>query len=452
MLLTKIVMMKWHGSNKKWYEDKGYKFTKYKDEFEVKVEDLTNGSGVLVEVKCDGENCKHPYLKPMMWKDYLRTVKNGKYYCVKCVKLFTANKMIQTKLENSKSFEQWCIENNRQDILHRWDYELNDCKPDKISYRSSRKKYWFKCPKGIHKSELKNVSDFAYGKCAIICKQCNSFAQWGTDNICDDFLDKYWDWDKNVVNPWNVTSHGNKKVWIKCQEKKYHDSYEVLCNDFRAKNCRCPYCCNCKIHPLDSLGALCPEVLEIWSNKNKNSSYEYAPMSHKEIWWKCSDGVHEDYNRSIKESNNYNFRCPDCSRERSESFLQEKVRLHLNEFNYTILHERNCTIVAQNPKVNNNLGKMPYDNEIKELKLIIEVHGKQHYMITNYAVMTANNNNTTPEYELHRIKLHDRYKRIFAKSQGYFYLEIPYWTDDKNETWRKLIDDKIAEIKEINKE
>jgi len=37
---------------------------------------------------------------------------------------------------------------------------------------------------------------------------------------------------------------------------------------------------------------------------------------------------------------------------------------------------------------------------------------------------------------------------MFAKSKinNYHYLEIPYYTDDKKETWKKLIDDKINEI------
>ena len=61
--------------------------------------------------------------------------------------------------------------------------------------------------------------------------------------------------------------------------------------------------------------------------------------------------------------------------------------------------------------------------------------------------MAAKKNNTTPDYELHYQKLKDRYKRIFAKSQGYFYVEIPYWADDKDETWKKLIDDKILNVK-----
>lgn len=39
-LISKTVMVRWHSINKKWYESKGYIYTKYKDEFEVKVEDL----------------------------------------------------------------------------------------------------------------------------------------------------------------------------------------------------------------------------------------------------------------------------------------------------------------------------------------------------------------------------------------------------------------------------
>lgn len=93
---------------------------------------------------------------------------------------------------------------------------------------------------------------------------------------------------------------------------------------------------------------------------------------------------------------------------------------------------------------------MPFDNEVVDLRLIIEVHGESHYKKDLLIQKNAKRNRITPEEELHKRKLYDRYKRIFAKQQGYFYLEIPYWTDDKNETWKKLIDDKIEEIKNIN--
>ena len=65
--------------------------------------------------------------------------------------------------------------------------------------------------------------------------------------------------------------------------------------------------------------------------------------------------------------------------------------------------------------------------------------------------LQAKKNNTTPEKELHYQKLKDRYKRMLAKSKinNYYYLEIPYYTDDKDETWKKLINDKISEINRI---
>ena len=44
MLLTKTVKVKWHSTTKKFYVDKGYVFTNYRDEFEIKVEDLQDYS------------------------------------------------------------------------------------------------------------------------------------------------------------------------------------------------------------------------------------------------------------------------------------------------------------------------------------------------------------------------------------------------------------------------
>jgi hypothetical protein len=440
-LITKYVSIRWHNKNKQWYINKGYKFTKNKNSFEVKVEDLSNGCREKVDIQCDGCGVE---LKSIDWQNYKVTVReNGKYYCNNCAKNGDSKWI---------SFEQWCIENNRQDVLNRWDYELNLCKPSEVTH-STNKKYYFKCPINLHESELKIINAFTRGQIGSMdCKGCNSFAQWGIDNICLDFLEKYWDYKKNIISPWRIDKSCKIKVWIKCQGKEYHGSYDVTCNSFNRQGNRCPFCTNKngKVHYLDSLGTLYPEVIKYWSNKNKKSPFEYAPKSNQKVWWKCLEGKHEDCFRYIRHSTNCNFRCPECSRERNESFLQEKVRLYLNELNYTVLHERNCNIVAQNPKVKSKTGRMPYDNEVVELNLIIEVHGEQHFKVSYYPTLTAKNNNTTPEYELHKIRLHDRYKRIFAKKRGYFYLEIPYWTDDKKELWKKLIDDKIKKI--MNKE
>jgi len=473
-----------------------------------------------------------------------RTSKNKsgmKYWWCRCDCGKLTNKSISTsdlKSDNTKScglcitFEDWCIENNRQDILDRWDYDLNSCKPSETSYKSS-KKYYFKCLENKkHKDESRRVDVITVNKdYQIICTECNSFAQWGIDNLGENFLDKYWDYKKNkVVNPWKISCKNNKHIWIKCidvyyhesyecrpvtfvngnrcpycshktglthpkdsfaqwcidnidkdfmtkywsdaniinpfelnkgsnvkifikcREKDYHDDYETSCDNF-SKGKRCPCCINYhgRVHPKDSLGQYITDnygqkfLDKIWSDKNDKYPFEYTPNSGNVIWWKCSENKHDNYQREINGANSIEFRCPKCVQERNESFLQEKVRLYLNTLNYTILHENKCTNVPINPKTNYQL---PFDNEIKELKLIIEVNGQQHYKINGYNHQVSTKNNTTPEQELHYQQLKDRYKRIKAIQQSYFYLEIPYWTNNENEEWKQLINDKLKEIQE----
>ena len=123
--------------------------------FEVKVEDLQKGSGVKVDCICDG--CG----KELNWSffDYNRIVKeNGETYCNSC----SVNLTLKGEAFY-KSFYQWCIEHSRQGVLDRWDYELNRCSPNDISYGSNNK-YWFKCDKYVeHKSELKRILNFVKG-------------------------------------------------------------------------------------------------------------------------------------------------------------------------------------------------------------------------------------------------------------------------------------------------
>lgn len=452
-LITKTVIMKWSNRNKKYYKEKGYNYNE-SEEFEVKIEDLPNSSHSYIEIQCD--RCSN--IKKLKWDNYSKYVKeDGKYYCHKCaLVLYGSENRRLAMLSNSISFQKWCEQNNRQNVLDRWDYELNKLKPNEISY-SSDKICWFKCDKHTnHKSEQKRIKDFTKGhEGSIVCNQCSSFAQLGIENYGEDFLEKYWS-DKNTISPWEIPSQWNKKVWIKCNEIKYHEDYEASPNSFASGN-RCPCCTtrNGKLHPLDSLGQLLEDrnLIHIWSDKNIKSAYLYTPCNSQKAWFKCECGKHEDYYGKISDQNKCEFRCPECVRERDESFLQEKVRLYLNELGYDLLHENKCTIVPKNPKTKGKSNSLPFDNEIIELKLLCEVHGIQHYKITNFYIMSAKKNNTTPEYELHKRKLYDRYKKFIAYKQKYDYLEIPYYTE-KDDQYKTLIDNKIKEIlsKRLNEE
>ena len=356
-------------------------------------------------------------------------------------------KMRKTKLSNSKSFEQWCIENNRQDVINRWDYELNGCSPKDVCY-GTNKKYWFKClTHPEHKSELKDIHSFTNGQeGSIKCKQCNSIAQWFIDNNLD--IKDYWDYEKNGdLNPWIISRGSKKKIWIKCQEKDYHGSYEIVCKNFTINNARCPYCNNHHglVHPKDSLGQKIVDkygeqyLRNIWSNKNEKSPFEIAPNSIELFWWDCPDGKHEPCQKNANHMTTLEYRCSKCAEERKESIIEEKTRIYLQELNYIVKTEHNCSIRPINPKTKQ---KLLFDNEIileNGKHLIIEVHGEQHYKLGVF-------NNT--KKELHYQQVKDRYKRIKCIQEGYEYLEIPYTAFDKKETYKKLIDYKIKEILE----
>ena len=49
MLLSKTIKIKWNSRTRKYYELKGYPYTKMGDEFEVDIKDLANMFGKTVE-------------------------------------------------------------------------------------------------------------------------------------------------------------------------------------------------------------------------------------------------------------------------------------------------------------------------------------------------------------------------------------------------------------------
>ena len=444
-LITKTVKMKWNAKNKKYYEELGYIFTNMSEEFDVKVEDLKECSEQKLECICD--SCG----KKIILRNNTYRKNNKKYqkiYCTKC-----KNKIIHNNKKRrhsfKKSFYEWCIEKNRQDILDRWDYELNDYSPNEISYGTTEK-YWFKCNKHLeHKSELKSICHFTGGQeGSIYCRQCNSIAQYIIDIFPDKKLKEVWDYEKNEdLDPWSVNKSSGIKIWIKCQEKDYHGSYKVKCNDF-FNNCRCPYC-NCrngKIHSLDSLGQYIIDnygeefLWKVWSDKNEKSPFKITPNSNKKYWWNCPDDKHESFYRKTQTSKNCEFRCPKCVQEREESIIEEKVRLYLKELGYKVNTEYKCSIKPINPK---SKLPLPFDNEIvleNSRHLIIEVHGVQHYKIDGLYTKTKK------ELEYQQYK--DKYKKDYCIKVNYEYLEIPYTAFNKDDTYKKLIDNKIKEILE----
>jgi len=66
-----------------------------------------------------------------------------------------------------------------------------------------------------------------------------SFASYQIDIIGDNFLEEYWDHNKNNINPFNLSKKSNNKIFIKCQN--CNESYITTCHNFNSKR----ICNNC---------------------------------------------------------------------------------------------------------------------------------------------------------------------------------------------------------------
>ena len=77
IILSQTVEVRWTGKIKNWYISKGYEFTKMGDFFEVKIEDLTQGSRVEVNIQCT--MCKDKFSKP-----YQDIARSGHTFCFDC--------------------------------------------------------------------------------------------------------------------------------------------------------------------------------------------------------------------------------------------------------------------------------------------------------------------------------------------------------------------------------
>lgn len=359
-------------------------------------------------------------------------------------------KVNRSNSPNWKSFEEWCTENNRQDLLDLWDYDLNSKRPNEVSCCTADL-YYFKCEKGIHESTLHKIHCVARGsKNKKMCIKCNSFAQYAINKFGKDVLSLYWDYDQNTVDPWEIPHASKTEVWFKCLNVDYHKSYKMLPRLFLDGN-GCPYCHGNRVHPRDSFAYYYiqkygEDFLDLYWDYNQNAinPWEITPQSNVYIYLRCD--IHGAYRIYVPNFYKHETLCGECSRERDKSKLQEKTENYIcDNYHFDITHEYNCSIIARNPKTNRWL---PYDNDVVvgSTHLIIEVMGDQHYNVNSGLIRRhAKRNNITPEEALADLQWRDEYKKQYAISQGYHYLAIPYWTE-QDESYKTLIDEAIQQI------
>jgi len=95
---------------------------------------------------------------------------------------------------NFYNLEQYCFDTG-DNLLDYWDYDLNTKLPNEVA-KSSNKKFYFKCPRGIHVSRPIVVNSITKahesGKDYCLCNACNSIGQYIVDTYGEQYLQNIW--------------------------------------------------------------------------------------------------------------------------------------------------------------------------------------------------------------------------------------------------------------------
>ena len=168
-------------------------------------------------------------------------------------------------------------------------------------------------------------------KCTHCCnKYENSFA-YHIEVELGAKLEDYWDFEENGrlgINPYLIYKNTKKiKVWIWCQDKWYHGSYDISPDKFTGGGDRCSYCnpfASHRNHPKDSfaqwgIDTFGDNFLEkYWSEKNTLNPWKISPNSGKyKIWILCQEkDYHNDNGGYLLTPNDFyqGRRCPYCNR------------------------------------------------------------------------------------------------------------------------------------------
>lgn len=197
-LISDYCFIKWNKKNKSHFIDKGYKFTKYGDEFRVKVCDLQRFSTRPVRVKCD--YCGKEFIQS--YDHYIDSLKSiNKSSCKECVGKKCAEITLNKRRASLYSkINIACKEHG---------YLLISSSEDIYNNKSHIK---YKCP--IHGEQTMRIANMINGKGCPLCAIDLSSERF---KLSDDVVNKRIEQCGGVwVNKGEYRNRHEKNLVIKC--------------------------------------------------------------------------------------------------------------------------------------------------------------------------------------------------------------------------------------------
>lgn len=229
-----------------------------------------------------------------------------------------------------KSFYDWCIENNKEELLEDWDFEKNvDFNIKEIGYGSNKQVSWkAKC----NHQWMTSVKNRVRGTGCPVCYELRTgrkvvqrrIFQQGVNDLATEYpeLIEVWDFDKNgELLPSQCMSGSRKKVWWKCPKCK--QSYLSSISDrVNGRECSQSVCRkkkqsdNIKKALLERRGSLLehqPELAKEWhpSKNGELTPDQISPASDVKVWWlgPCSHEWQATPSNRVR----MNSGCPMCA-------------------------------------------------------------------------------------------------------------------------------------------
>lgn len=261
--------------------------------------------------------------------------------------------------KNVTNLEEWCIQNNRRDLLEQWHPTKNgELTPINVSY-GSKERVWWLMPYDDIKTGRHYIFEWEarVSNRAILGRGCpylsntkllagfNDFETWCNDNKRQDLLEE-WNYEKNEVKPSEIISSGaGKKYWWKGKCGHEWDSVissriaDRLGKNRIVKPSGCPYCSNPPqkvLYGFNDLETYCKNnklenILEEWDyerNQNKTPR-EFTHGSGSKVFWKCNKN-HVWETAINSRTSGARTGCPICSRGQT-SFPEQAVAYYVSK-------------------------------------------------------------------------------------------------------------------------
>ena len=209
-----------------------------------------------------------------------------------------------------KSLYDYCLEQDRQELLSQWHPTLNGgLTPHQVSY-GSKTKVWWRCDKG-HEWEAIVYTRSTQGSNCPYC--VNHKIIPGENDLLSQNpeLAASWNFEKNKnVGPDQVSVGSTKSVWWKCSQG--HEWRAAVTT--RSRGSGCPVCTNRQIVVGENdLATTHPDLARQWHpTKNGNTTPKnvvYGTL--RKVWWLCERG--HEWKASVFSRASQQANCPVCA-------------------------------------------------------------------------------------------------------------------------------------------